>query len=134
MAGIDAVGPSGAARAPRTTRGRGGERFTLASPDPADAGQAAATVRPAEPLGMLALQEIGDEPVQDRAARRHGRALVAALGQLQLGLLDGADDPAVLQRLADLAASVPPAATPGLAEVLQAVVLRARVELARHNW
>jgi len=88
---------------------------------------------PALPLaGLLAVQEEAVEPPADRAARRRGRALLAELSGLQRDLLGAGVDGARLVRLRALAAEVPPAATdPALAAALAAIVLRARVELAR---
>jgi hypothetical protein len=80
---------------------------------------------------MLALQEVDNEAPRDRAARRHGRALLAALVRLQHRLLGGVEDDAALQEIAALASNVPAAADAGLAAALHAVVLRARIELAR---
>jgi hypothetical protein len=90
----------------------------------------------AEPLAlgsMLALQEMGAGSVRDREARRRGQGLLAALAALQRGLLDGDDDLAALQRLADLAEAAPDAEDKRLGAVLSAIVLRARVELARRG-
>jgi Class II flagellar assembly regulator len=87
---------------------------------------------------MLALQEAEAEATRDRNARRHGRALLDALAELQCALLaesgagDGQDGP-VLQRLAGLLEASPGAADPALAGVLRALSLRAQVELARRG-
>ncbi len=81
---------------------------------------------------MLALQEAEAESVRDRAARRHGKALLEALAALQHALLGGEEGPA-LQRLAALLAAMPEAADPRLGAVLRAVALRAQVELARRE-
>src|SRR6185437_15500958 len=82
--------------------------------------------------GLLSMLEDTDEPPQDRAARRHGRTLLSALSALQAGLLAG-DPSAGLGHLAALLDNVPPPATPGLARALDAVLLRARIELLRHG-
>jgi hypothetical protein len=82
---------------------------------------------------MLALQEVDPAPERDRRARRHGEALLDALAQLQRALLRGEADPAVLQRLADLAGRTHPAASAGLRAAVAAIQLRAAVELARHD-
>jgi hypothetical protein len=84
---------------------------------------------------MLTLQETGAGSVRDREARRRGQGLLAALAALQRDLLGGGggEDPAALQRLADLAAAVPDAEDRRLGAVLGAIVLRARVELARRG-
>lgn len=71
---------------------------------------------------------------RDRRAKRHGRALLEALGGLQRGLLsaDGSVSPEVLQRLQMLIADPVPAADPALGAVVAQIALRARIELARY--
>jgi len=89
-----------------------------------------------EPVAMsvlLALQEAGGEAVGDREAKRRGRALLDELAALQRDLLAGPPDAERLARLAALAAGAPEAADPRLRGVLQAIVLRARVEAARYR-
>jgi hypothetical protein len=81
--------------------------------------------------GMLALQSVDESQERDRAAHKRGKAMLAALSRLQRAVLGG-DDPAVtLRALSELAVDGPPAADPGLAAILRAVVLRSRVEVAR---
>jgi hypothetical protein len=80
---------------------------------------------------MLILQEVEDDAARDRAARRHGRAMLAELQALQRALLADAPDPAPLRRLAALAADMPLAADQRLREALEDVSVRAWVELAR---
>ncbi len=90
---------------------------------------------PAALDAMLALQEAEAEAARDRNARRHGKALLDALAELQRALLAESDDqegPA-LHRLAALLEAPPDAANPALAGVLRALALRARVELARRG-
>ena len=88
---------------------------------------------------MLALREAGVERPRDRAARRHGEAMLAELRALQLALLDGVDGvdgaagEAALERLAGLAERMPEAADAGLQAALGWVALRARIELARRR-
>ena len=88
---------------------------------------------PAIMTGMLSLQELGCERPEDRAARRRGHELLAALAALQRALLANSDDPAALVRLAVLARNAPPAADPRLREAVTALVLRAHVELAKRG-
>ncbi len=76
------------------------------------------------------MQEACLTAVGDRAARRRGRDMLAALAELQRALLGGDAGPA-LARLAVLATEVPRAFDPGLDAVVSAIALRARVELAR---
>lgn len=106
----------------------GGDAFGLPSP--------AGTVPPppAGALGLLlAVQESAAEEPADRQARRRARGLLAELTALQRDLLADAVSASRLDRLAALAgdAAAGAAANPGLHEALQAIVLRARIELAR---
>ena len=104
-------------------------------PEPAGTGQAtAAAVSHATPLGaMLTLQELGGETLADRDARRHGHDLLAVLAELERAQLAGSDDKAALRHLAELADAVPQATDRRLAAMISAIVLRARVELARRQ-
>jgi protein-disulfide isomerase-like protein with CxxC motif len=58
--------------------------------------------------------------------------MLAALTELQRALLGDGDDAAATQRLMDLLAAVP-LATDRLAAMVSAIVVRARVELARRQ-
>ena len=123
-----AVLPSGGARP------TGGTGFTV--PDSGAGRGAAAAVSetvPAMLAGMLSLQELQHERVEDRQARRRGHDLLAALAALQRALLGDVDDPEVLPRLAGLVTDVPQALDPRLNEAVAGVVLRARIELARRG-
>jgi hypothetical protein len=112
---------------------RGGARGFAVPAEPAPA-SAAATSAPAVVLGgLLALQEAEAEPPRDRAARRRGRDLLAALATLQRDLLDAGPMQEVLERLAALVDQVPEAGDAVLREAVAAVVLRARVELERYR-
>ncbi len=93
---------------------------------------AAGAAAPVSMAGLLALQEAGGDEVRDREAKRRGRELLDELAGLQRDLLSGLPDAARLSRLADLAAGSAEAADPRLRGVLQAILLRARVEAARY--
>ncbi len=67
---------------------------------------------------------------RDVAARRRGSALLAGLSAMQRGLLGGRVDPAELARLPDLLEGED-GDDPALAEALQAIALRARIESER---
>jgi len=132
---IDRVGPGGTPAAPRKGAKVTGFSQLLETPDPADAapaGEAAPAEAPvtAHVGGLMTYEEARDRVVADRQARRHGRAMLQALGAMQLSLLDG--DDAAVQALADLAAQVPEADDPVLRLILQEIGVRAAVELARH--
>lgn len=98
---------------------------------PADA-EALAGAAPLAALGsMLAFQEAETERAQNRAARRRGEAILEELARLQRALLGSTGGTAALERLAGLAHAPPSAADPALTGILEALSLRARVELAR---
>jgi hypothetical protein len=80
---------------------------------------------------LLAAEALDREAVHDRAARRQGQAVLAGLTALQRALLEGGDPAVALERLAGLVANLPQATDPCLAALLEAIALRARVELAR---
>jgi hypothetical protein len=132
MTEIQGVGRPAAPRAANRVATPSG---VFVPPEPAGTGQAsAAAVSHATPLGsMLTLQELGGETLADRDARRHGHDMLAALAELQRALLAGSDDMAALRHLADLAEAVPQATDRRLAAMISAIVLRARVELARRQ-
>ncbi len=96
---------------------------------------AAAAAMPAGSVGgmLLLQQEMDSGPARDRHARRHGRAMLDALAELQHALLVGDEDPAVLGRLAALLQHCPEASDPGLRATVGAVVVRVHVELARRS-
>lgn len=84
-------------------------------------------------VNPLLLQEIACETAdrRDRDARRHANDLLGALAVLQragVGLGSDGDARAALEALV---AAVPPACDPALASLQLAILLRARVELAR---
>ncbi len=131
MTRIDGLG--GPRPPARSTTGRApeGGRFVLPdSAEPEAAGVAgAATVGALD--GMLALQEMQGDSVGDRLARRRGHSILKILTRLQMAQLGGPAGADTLQTLAELAEGIPQADDPELAAVLEAVTLRARVELAR---
>ena len=82
---------------------------------------------------LLALQAVEETTERDRTARKHGVAMLAALTNLQRAMLVEGDPSSALRALTELTANTPSADDPGLGAVLQAVVLRSRVELARRE-
>jgi hypothetical protein len=135
MTVINGLGPVSPISGTAARQGRAAAGFGV--PTAARAGGTiAAEEAPAVMLaGLLALQAEDSGEELDREARRHGHDLLAELAALQRALLaDGADGGVPvdqLHRLATLAAAVPAAADPHLREVMEAITLRARVELAR---
>jgi Class II flagellar assembly regulator len=135
MTGIERVG-----RLPPSTQaaraGSGGAgRFpppVESGPDAGPAG-AVATSAPVALDSLLALQQVDEPTERDRSARRHGQALLMALGRLQRLLLEDGDQADALAQISALAEAMPAAADPGLAAAIDMVVLRARIELARRG-
>lgn len=128
MTPIRPIAPAATQATARATASPGGFRLPSAADvaAPAPPGEAA----PAALAGLLALQEAATPSTRDRAARRHGQALLAALAGLQRALLDSEEGPA-LAALGHLLAAAPPAEDPELASLLGAIALRCRIELAR---
>jgi hypothetical protein len=81
--------------------------------------------------GLMTYEAAFERVAADRKARRHGRAMLRALGALQVSLLDGTATEA--QALAQLAAGAPEADDPILRLILREIGVRAAVELARRG-
>ena len=132
MSGISGVGRTTAGGLGRTRTAQAAGGFSLSAGTPS--GTNAAAAAPVSLGAMLALQEAGAEPARDRAARRHGQAMLQLLAALQRAMLQGeGGDEAELARLASLSAEVPVASDPALRQVVAAIALRASVELARRR-
>ncbi len=119
-------------RATRSAAGQGG--FSVAAESPAAEGVAQA--REAQPvglIGMLALQEAETETTANKNGRRHGFAVLDALEELQHGLLSPAGEGQEIVRLLSLAREPANVTDPGLAGVLSAIRLRAKIELLRRG-
>jgi hypothetical protein len=133
MAAIEGIGRSGAVRLGARARTRVSSGFTVPD-EPAASTPAATEATPATALtSMLTLQELGSGTADDVEARSRGHDLLTALAELQRALLLGHDDAAALERVADLATSVPPANDRRLAEIVSAIIVRAKVELVRRR-
>ena len=81
---------------------------------------------------LLHEMSVLSEEERDREAHRHGNEILDLLAELQRGLLRSGIESALASRLASVVADAPVAANPALAATLRAVVLRARIEIARH--
>ncbi len=136
---IDRVRGPGDAPAPGPQRPAGaqddGGFSAMLSPR---AAAAASEAGAAPALSAMALVQAGVDDVfartaQDRRARRHGRAMLQALGAVQLAMLggDGQQARGALAKLASTAGDVIPADDPVLRLVLREIEVRAAVELAR---
>lgn len=95
-------------------------------------GQAAAA-QPVGLAGMLALQEAETETSANRQGRRQGAAVLDTLRELQHGLLTACGDAQEIARLTALAREPDCVTDPGLAAVLSAIRLRAKIELLRRG-
>jgi hypothetical protein len=137
---IDRVRGPGEAPAPGPQRPTGaqddGGFSAMLSPRAPAAAASEAGAAPA--MSAMALVQAGVDDVfartaQDRRARRHGRAMLQALGAVQLAMLggDGQQARGALAKLASTAGDVIPADDPVLRLVLREIEVRAAVELAR---
>jgi hypothetical protein len=133
MQGIGRVGGPGAAGpAGKVRTGKGG--FSLGGTGAAGASaEAHGTAAVAAPgLGLLALQSGAGDQERDRDARRRADSLLEDLAGLQREMLGGTPDPARLARLAALSHGEA-GADPALREIVEAIALRAAIELARRG-
>ena len=124
-----------AGNARRRASAGGGDGFLIARPDEKPAAQAArgsASLAGIEALIML--QEVEDSTVRKRRAIKRGHDLLDLLESMKLDLIAGIDNPALLNRLADMARRERDRIEdPRLTEVLEEIELRAAVELAKRG-
>jgi hypothetical protein len=139
-AGIDRVGAGGFPTAPSEAtapRDDGGFAALLAGNGAVAAGPAVGAAPSATLSGVAWLQAgVADalaREARDKEARRHGRAMLQALGKVQLAVLGGDDGQArcALAALACTAGSKHEADDPVLQLILREIAVRAAVELAR---
>lgn len=117
----------------RTEPKRPGQGFSVGPHCQPATTSSAQAMDSAELPALLCIQEHdGDDP-KDRGAKRRGRDLLRALAELQRTLLSAAGEAAALDRLGELASTPADASDPRLAHILAAIVLRARVEMARRT-
>jgi Class II flagellar assembly regulator len=140
MRGIGRLAGGGKAAAARGVGGgsRGGgsgrEGFTLGlAASGAAQGPERAMAVASLGFGLLGLQESGEEAARDQAAARRANFLLDELQGLQADLLGDGANPLRLARLAALGEG-DDGADPGLRDAVQAIALRARIELARRGW
>lgn len=131
---IDPRLPAGALRTPSGSPNRAsGGVFRLGDAPKARAAGSSTSVASLDAILMLQVEDEGGQERRRRSARR-GQDLLDALEDLKAGLLAGRLDPANLQRLVTrLALRSGPSGEPGLDEVVSAIELRARVELAKRG-
>lgn len=131
---VDGARATGATRSTRAARAKSSD-FSL-EPASVEAETQAAPISGATGVGsvdaILALQGVGADDTPRRQAASRAFDMLDALDDMRLSLLEGRADPAALQRLA---ASTARARTQtdeaGLEDVLDAVDVRAAVELAK---
>jgi hypothetical protein len=108
-----------------------GPAHEASQPREAGAPEQATAAAQAAPIGgMLNYDSAMQAVAADRLARRHGRAMLRALGALQLAML-GAEGDGAGRQLAALAADMPAADDPVLRLILREIGVRAAVALAR---
>ena len=91
---------------------------------------ATGSVGAVNPMLLHELAVDGEER-RDREAHQHGTDVLELLAALQRGLLGAKVETLPMERLLSLVEHPPEAADPGLAAVTRAIVLRARIEIAR---
>jgi hypothetical protein len=99
---------------------------------PAQASGSAGSITTVTLGGLIALQEDACPLHRDRAARRGGERVLEALGSIQIATLDG-DGTTAIAALNDAVAAMSEPADPGLRQIIGAIRLRAKVELARNE-
>lgn len=116
-------------------RGGGRESFTVKNPNESGGEAPITKVTPLAPVdALIALQEVGDETEQRRAALNHGEDLLSRLDEIRHGLLIGAIPRHRLKSLAQAARrQLPDIRDSRLAELLREIELRAAVELAKYD-
>jgi hypothetical protein len=114
-----------ARRPMRLVRGQG-DAATFAVPSRSSAAIAAVPELPA----ALWREVESDDPRRDREAQESAEQILGDLDRVQVDLLSGRVDLARLRRIGILANTLA-AADPGLDDICKAIVVRARVEVAR---
>jgi len=137
MIEISGLKPSAPIDRPTTRSSQASASFSVATPARGRAAEAASETPAVMLAGLLALQSDETDEARDREAKRRGQDMLAELAALQRALLSDAAGGAVpveqLRRLERLATEIPPPADPRLREVMDAITLRVRVELARYR-
>jgi hypothetical protein len=132
---VERVRPGATPAVTRKAAGADGFSQLLEAPagsGPAASPEGAAGAVAASPLnGPMSYEQACARVRSDRHARRHGRAMLQALGALQVVLLQGGDTAA--EALSHLAADMPEADDPVLRLILREIGVRAAVELARYR-
>jgi hypothetical protein len=130
---VDGNRPIRPAATRRDDRAGGGGTGSFAEALGAEQATAPSVAAPATGVSALfALQEVPDATASRRKAMARAGKMLERLDHLQLGLLEGAIDPAALADLAGAArAAREETGDPALQTVLDEIELRAAVELAK---
>ena len=130
------TGPNGTTLGSPTASVRRASSGGFSLPDSASATESRAAAAPKASAGidaLLALQGIGDDPVERRKRSvQRGKRALDVLDDLKIGLLSGNLDGGTVNRLRDAAANLKSSSgDPGLDSVLSEIELRVEVELAK---
>ena len=130
------VQPRGPVKSRGKTATHGGPSFADSVADSGDTGTAAVTGsnRLSSLDALLPLQEISDQPDDKRRALQRGEELLDRLDDIRMGLLMGGIPRDRLKQLLNLVEQRRNAfRDPRLADLLDDIELRAKVELAKRN-
>ena len=120
-----------------SSRAQGASGFTAAaSPGPAASSVRSGAAAPVSSLGaLLALQEQGGPLERRRRAMARGGRLLDSLDQVKLAMLGGGSETAALDALSRASAEARETVDdePGLADLLDAIDVRAAVEMAKRE-
>jgi len=133
MLNITGLGPAGLINRKISKPVSSANGFHLPDAEAASSTHEAQETAPATPMAQAEAPRADLPEVRDRAARKHGEETLQALADLQRDMLANADHPEHLERLVQLSANPPEAATPGLRSALRQIAVRAHVELARQE-
>lgn len=119
-----------------TARGTGGGEFSVSGGAAAPATEASTPVTTNSPVtsvdALLAIQEVPNEREGRKHAVKRGNDMLDVLDDIRMGLLTGSVPRARLQKLVHMVDARRDTFTdPRLAQVLDEIELRARVELAK---
>jgi len=109
-----------------------GEGFSVGSGSESRAPTPSASTKQVQSVdAILSIQGVDDAVTGRRSALRHGHKMLDVLDDLRIGLLSGKVPPGKLKSLVTLVDARAPSGDEELEDVLDAIELRARVELAK---
>jgi hypothetical protein len=135
--GTGAARSSNLHRVKKSTNGKAGDGFVSqlnSSTEDTSVAPASGVTQVTAVDGLLALQEVPDALDRKRRLLRRGSSLLDRLDEIRLGLLDGRIPQGTLVRLLQEVRNKRDSVDdPALLETLDAIELRARVELAKYS-